>query len=151
MSVREMKTSDAIEVSRVVRSSFSDSVASGLSPEGISTFSGLSSPEALSKRLNEDNNILVYEEHGQIRGMIELKEGRHVAMFFVSPAYQGRGIGRTLMEAALAFRRVQVITVSASVPSVPAYQRYGFSVVSAEEEERGLRYVPMQLVLSKNS
>ncbi len=145
-----MNQSDATEVSKIVVSAFQDSVASGLSEEGINAFSGLSSPEAFSKRLVEDNTMFVYEEQGQILGMVELKEGRHVAMLFVSPAHQKRGIGQKLIAAALACRRVQSVTVSASIPSVPAYQSYGFNVVGAEEEKQGLRYVPMQIELNQH-
>lgn len=145
-----MNLSDTRDVSRIVVSAFLDSVASGLSQEGINTFYDLSSPEAFTKRLTEDNNILVYEDQGRILGMIELKEGRHVAMLFVSPAHQNQGIGKQLIEAALTCRRVQTVTVSASIPSVAAYQNYGFNVVGSEEEKQGLRYIPMQIVFNQN-
>jgi len=149
MAIKEMKLGDVQEVSKIVVAAFLDSVACELTQEGISTFKGLSSPEAFAKRMNEDNHMFVYEEQGEIMGMIELKEGRHVAMLFVSPAHQKRGIGKILIEAAITCRCVQTITVSASIPSVPAYQSYGFNVIGAEEEKQGLRYVPMQIVFNQ--
>ncbi|MFO7594207.1 MAG: GNAT family N-acetyltransferase [Pseudomonadota bacterium] len=150
MTVRAMQLGDVQEVSRIVMAAFSDSVASGLSQEGVSTFMGLSAPEAFAKRMSEDNCMLVYEEQDGIVGMIELKEGRHVAMLFVAPGSQGRGIGRELVREALSRRRVQSVTVSASLTSVIAYEKYGFEVVGAEEETQGLRYIPMKIEL-KNS
>lgn len=36
-----------------------------------------------------------------ITGLVELKEGRHVAMLFVAPYCQRKGIGMCLMRAAL--------------------------------------------------
>jgi GNAT superfamily N-acetyltransferase len=148
MAVREMERRDLREVSRIVVAAFSEAVAEGLSAEGISTFMGLSAPDAFEKRMDEDNCMFVYEEKGEILGMIEFKEGRHVAMLFVAPDRQGRGIGRELVRVALDRRRVQSVTVSASLPSVPVYEKYGFEVVGPEEEKQGLRYIPMKIELN---
>ena len=151
MPVKQMKPGDIQEVSRIVTAAFLDSIAEGLSEKGIATFKELSSPEAFARRMNEDNCMFVYEEQGQIMGMIELKEGRHVAMMFVSPIYQNQGVGRELIQVALSHSRVQSVTVSAALPSVAAYQRYGFEVVGVEQEKQGLRYIPMEIDLTRHA
>lgn len=150
MAIREMNPADASEVSRMVLAAFRESIAGELSEEGVHAFCELASPEAFSKRLTEDNLMFVFEAQGRILGMIELKQGRHLAMLFVSPACQKRGIGRKLVQVALAYSRVPSVTVSASLPSVPAYQKYGFRVVGPEEEEQGLRYIPMEIELHRD-
>lgn len=93
-----MKIDDVEAVSRVAVSAFMDSVADGLSKEGIATFLSLSAPESFAARMNEDIHMLVCEINDELIGMVELKEGRHVAMLFVVPAAQKRGIGRALVK-----------------------------------------------------
>jgi len=92
--------------------------------------------------------MFVFEEAGRVLGLIELKESRHISMLFVDPNVQGRGIGRQLVEAALAQARADVITVSASLPSVPAYTRYGFTLAGPVAEAAGLVYQPMKRALA---
>lgn len=147
MPVRKMRVEDVHAVSKMVVASFGASVADSLSDEGVSTFMGLSAADAFTKRMAEDNSMYVYVESEAIQGMVELKEGRHVAMLFVSPEMQGRGVGRALIYKAVSQRRVSSLTVKASLSSVPAYKKYGFEVTGAEAEEMGLRFIPMRLDL----
>ena len=149
MAIRKMRFSDVERVSQITNSAFHESVAPGLSEEGVNTFSMLSAAQSFATRMNEDNILLVFEKNGEIEGVLELKEGRHIAMLFVLPTAQRRGIGRALVAEALDHARVEKITVSASIPSVPAYEAYGFQVVGAEEEKQGLRYLPMEIELKK--
>ncbi len=72
-----------------------------------------------------DNLMLACVAQGAIAGLIELKEGCHVAMLFIAPGWHRQGIGTRLMNAALEHARVDVVTVKASLSSVPAFQRYG--------------------------
>lgn len=54
------------------------SVAATLFDEGISTFSNIASRDAFLDRMKGDN----------FDGVIELNEGRHVAMLFICPERQ---------------------------------------------------------------
>ncbi|MNN66149.1 Acetyltransferase (GNAT) family protein [compost metagenome] len=65
-------------------------------------------------------------------------------MLFIAPGWQRQGIGTRLMNAALEHARVDVVTVKASLPSVPAYQRYGFTLAGEVGEFSGLVYQPME-------
>lgn len=147
MSVRKMRAGDVNAVSRLVVGTFMASVADTLSTEGVATFMKLSAVDAFAKRMNEDNLMYVYVECDEILGMVELKEGRHVAMLFVAPERQSCGIGRELIQEVVRQSRFSSITVKASIPSVPAYMNYGFEVVGPEAEEMGLRFIPMRLDL----
>jgi GNAT superfamily N-acetyltransferase len=128
---------------------FMDSVAPNLSIEGVETFQGIASVDGFSNRMKEDNTILVYEENGKVKGVIELKEGRHVAMLFVAPDFQERGVGRALISAITPYTRGETITVSASLNSISAYFRYGFICAGDPDEKSGLKYQPMELELNK--
>lgn len=147
--VRELEQKDLERVSSICMNAFMISVAPGLSNEGVATFKGIASVGSFSSRMNEDNIILVCEENEKIQGVIELKDGRHVAMLFVAPGAQKRGIGRALVSAIMPSTKAVKITVSASLNSIPAYSRYGFICTGDPDEKSGLKYQPMELELNK--
>jgi len=149
MAVRRMQAGEVEKVSRIAVSAFVYSVADGLSKQGISTFMKLSSPDAIAGRAKGDNLVLVYEGQRGLEGMLELKEGRHIALLFVAPHKQRSGIGRRLMQAAVGHCRTDSVTVSASLPSVGAYRKYGLEITGPEAEEYGLRYRPMRRRLGR--
>lgn len=147
MSIRKIIADDLQIVSDLCIDAFTESVASSLSEQGIATFRQIAQAESFASRMKDDNMMLVYEEGGRIKGVIELKEGRHIAMFFVAPDCQQQGIGKALILAIMAYARQDIITVSASLTSVPAYIRYGFEISAEIAESAGLVYQPMQKIL----
>ncbi|MCL1123649.1 GNAT family N-acetyltransferase [Shewanella surugensis] len=92
-------------------------------------------------------------------GLLELKENKHIAMLFLCPSVQRKGLGRALIAAVCqhawqhSSTSTQVdrvpqrdpLTVSASLTSVPAYMRYGFKVAGEIAESEGLKFQPMVL------
>lgn len=52
-----------------------------------------------------------------------------------------------MLAAALEHARTDIVTVSASLSSVPAYERYGFECKDATGESEGLIYQPMEIEL----
>lgn len=148
MHIRKMENKDLERVNCICMSAFMRSVAPSLSSEGVETFRAIASEDEFSKRSHGDNLILVSEVNGEIQGVIELKEGRHVAMLFVDPEFQNRGVGGKLLAAVKAYSRVKTITVSASLNSVPAYLQFGFVCVGKPAEQSGLKYQPMEFELN---
>ena len=151
MHVRKMKQQDLASVSSICMKAFIHSVAPSLSSEGIDTFRGIAAEDSFSNRIKGDNTILVFEDEGKVKGVIELKEGRHVAMLFVDPESQNKGIGNELISEVMAYARTKTITVSASLNSVSAYLKYGFACTGEPDEKSGLKYQPMELELNKSS
>lgn len=149
MQIRQLTQDDLPSACALCLDAFNVAVAPSLSAQGVQTFTGLVSPQAFAERMTGDNLLLVCVVQGELAGLIELKEGRHVAMLFVAPTWQRRGIGKCLMDAALLQARVQVVTVKASLSSVPAYERYGFAVAGEVGEIAGLVYQPMEKRLSR--
>lgn len=143
-SVRRMRVDDLDQVSAVCMAAFNHSIAGTLSALGVETFGTIASAESFGRRLTGDSVILVHERDGVIDGVAELKQRRHVAMLFVVPACQRQGIGGALMRALLQHAHGEVVTVSASLSSVPAYERYGFACSGAIAESSGLVYLPME-------
>lgn len=150
MAVREMKERDVEAVSAICIDSFSQSVAGTLPEEGVLTFLKIATASAFIERMKGDNLMFVAETGENIDGVIELKEGRHIAMLFVNPDCQRNGIGRMLLSSALDYVRVGTLTVKASLPSVPAYEKYGFVRKGGPGESEGLIYQPMEFELNKS-
>ena len=149
MVIRKMQEKDLEAVSAICMDSFLRSVAGTLSDEGITTFSNIAVRDAFLDRMKGDNLMLVAEDNENIEGVIELKEGRHVAMLFIRPEHQKSGIGRELLLSALKYAKVETVTVNASLPSVTAYKKYGFECSGEIDESAGLVYQPMEIKLSK--
>ncbi|WP_205599115.1 GNAT family N-acetyltransferase [Halomonas faecis] len=149
MIIRKMEEKDLEAVSATCMDSFLQSVADTLSDEGISTFSNIAARDAFLDRMMGDNMMLVAENEGKVEGVIELKEGRHVAMLFISPERQKSGIGRKLLSSALNHAKGETVTVTASLSSVPAYEKYGFECKGEVGESAGLAYQPMEIKLNK--
>ena len=147
VKIREVKEKDLETVSKICMDSFSKSVASTLSVEGISTFSKIASRVSLLDRMKEDNLILIAECSGRIEGVIELKEGRHIALLFVDPEFQNKGVGKKLLLSALTHARVDTVTVNASLPAVPVYKKFGFECKGTVSESEGLVYQAMAIDL----
>jgi GNAT superfamily N-acetyltransferase len=141
--IRPAHVDDLPAISAVCLAAFTAAVAPSLSATGIATFENVAAADAFGARLQGDNLILVAEQDARVVGVVELKEGRHLAMLFVDPACQGRGIGHALFEAILPKVRGPLLTVRASLNAVPAYQRYGFVLDGDVGEFNGLVYQPL--------
>jgi predicted N-acetyltransferase YhbS len=150
MAIRKIEERDLEAVSAICMASFSKSVAGTLTEDGVSTFSKIAASDAFLHRMKEDNLILVAELDGNIAGVIELKEGRHIAMFFVEPEHQNKGIGRKLISSALSYAKASKITVNASLSSIPAYRKYGFECKGDIGELSGLVYQPMEIEINRS-
>jgi ribosomal protein S18 acetylase RimI-like enzyme len=95
-------------------------------------------------------DVLVAEEDGAIVGYValgpptRLESNRHVMGvrgLAVAPAHQGRGVGRTLLEAAAAearargARRLRLRVLSANTGARSLYESFGFVVEGVLREE----------------
>jgi GNAT superfamily N-acetyltransferase len=141
--IRPAHIDDVPAISALCMAAFNEAVAPSLSAAGIATFGSAAAADAFAARLQGDNHILVAEQDARVVGVVELKEGRHLAMLFVDPACQGRGIGHALFEAVLLRVREPVLTVRASLNAVPVYERYGFVLDGEVGEFNGLVYQQM--------
>lgn len=144
MHIRQLTHDDLPSASTLCLDAFMQAVAPSLSAQGVDTFAKVAAAQAFAERMGGDNLVLVCVADGALTGLVEFKEGRHVAMLFVAPGWQRRGIGTRLMNAVLAQARETVVTVRASLSSVAAYERYGFVLTGDVGEFAGLVYQPME-------
>ncbi len=73
---------------------------------------------------------------GHLVGMLG-NNGTQITLLFVDPAYQGKGIGRALIQP-------EFKMVKAFPGSVPFYCKMGFQAISAPLEEDGIEYVMLE-------
>lgn len=144
MHIRKMTLDDLPGVNTLCLDAFMLAVAPSLSGQGVETFAKVAAQQGFAERMTGDNLMLVCVVEETLAGLVELKEGRHVAMLFVAPGWQRRGVGRRLMAAALEHAKGDVVTVRASLSSVKAYERYGFALAGEVGEFAGLVYQPME-------
>ncbi|PWI03624.1 GNAT family N-acetyltransferase, partial [Stenotrophomonas maltophilia] len=137
-TIRPAHVDDLPAISAVCLAAFTAAVAPSLSAAGIATFGSVAAAEAFGARLHGDNHILVAEQDGRVIGVIELKEGRHLAMLFVDPACQGQGIGHALFEAGSPPVREPVPTLRASLHAGPPSLRPCVSLGGGGRQVHGL-------------
>jgi len=153
MNYRPMRAQEAEEVCALVRKVFRGFVAPLYGPEGVSEFEGYAEPEKLLARWREGNPVLVAEAGGGLKGMIEIRDQNHIALFFVDREVQRKGIGRALLAQALEACRdrepgLDRLTVYSAPNSVDAYRRLGFNPTGPQQARNGITFVPLELNLT---
>lgn len=145
---RAMAPGEEAAVSALVLSAFDEYIADDYTPEGVAEFRRYASPEAIRERVAHDHSVLVAKtEHG-IAGMVEVREGNHIALLFVDKVYHHRGVARSLLSHALAQITkndpdLQRVTVNSARYGVPAYERLGFRQTGPERTVNGILFIPM--------
>lgn len=147
---REMFAGEEEEVCELVLRVFDRFVAPQFSQQGIGEFREYVKPDALEHRIREGQSVIIAIEDDAIVGMVEVREGMHISLLFVSETNQGRGIGRALVTKVLnCWNEVQdpqkTVTVHASANSVGFYRKVGFMPEGSERIENGIRFTPMRM------
>lgn len=124
---------------------FDRDVAPLYTAAGCEAFRQFASTDAMVGRA-ADNARWVALARGEIVGMLEVRDGTHVAMLFVDGDWQRRGISRRLLVAA--FGPVDgwpMLTVNSAPDAVGAYERLGFVATAGQQEaDNGIRFIPMR-------
>ena len=132
MTTAQMKDSEITEVSELLCSSYvALGEKEGLSAEQVDYLCSERGSEATVRRESESQRYLVAREDGRIIGMVAVA-GDKIAKLYVRPDNLGRGIGRSLYEAAetsIRERGHSVVKLGAFPTAVPFYERMGLSVV----------------------
>lgn len=149
---RPMRGEEASAVSELVFSLFSEFVGSDYSEEGILEFRKFVSPEALELRGSENHSMWVAETGGILIGMIEIRDGNHVALLFVDKSYHRHGVAKDLLRAALKESRatapdLERVTVNSSRYGIPAFEKLGFRQTGPERDVNGIAFIPMAMRL----
>ncbi|MEW8562703.1 MAG: GNAT family N-acetyltransferase [Candidatus Thiodiazotropha sp.] len=125
-------------------------VAPVYSQKGVDKFLGMISPEILSEmRIGEGSFVLLAKDRSDIIGMLAVKNESHIALIFIDPKYQRRGVGKNLLNRAIEIcldrdPKLSEVTVSSSPNSKSFYKSVGFTIQGDEIDENGMRFTPMR-------
>jgi GNAT superfamily N-acetyltransferase len=153
MIIRSFHPGDEKPLSHLVGNVFMRYIASGYSREGVNEFiEYVNETKILERLIDGYHHIMIASKGRNIIGMIEIREFRHISLFFVDERYQRNGIGSMLMEKTLELCRVmnpilQRLSVNSSPFAVPVYTNLGFIAEGEEVEKNGIRFTPMSYTL----
>ncbi|MGN0909241.1 MAG: GNAT family N-acetyltransferase [Succinivibrio sp.] len=135
-SLRRAEAGDAQRVFDLVQETIREVYPLYYPAAVVGFFSSLHSPEAVSADI-AGGNVLVLEEGGNVVGTGTLA-GNHVTRVFVSPKFQGRGLGTLLLdelEARAAEAGFESVVLDSSLPAARFYEHRGYAVARHEECE----------------
>ncbi|MDR1748632.1 MAG: GNAT family N-acetyltransferase [Spirochaetaceae bacterium] len=85
------------EAAEVVNSVFDEFIGPEYSEEGRNTFREYASGEAIAERMRGKSGLFIAaREKGGVIGALEVRDGDHIALFFVKSDGHRKGIGRQL-------------------------------------------------------
>ncbi len=128
-------------------------VAPVYSENGVSKFLGMLSPDGLSQMKNgESSFVILAKEKSNIAGMLSVINENHIALIFIDPDNQKKGIGKKLIDEAIKIclnrnPKLSAITVSSSPNSRVFYEAIGFKVQGDEIDEDGMCFTPMRKLI----
>jgi GNAT superfamily N-acetyltransferase len=153
ISYRQLLKGDEEGVSRLVEEVFDEFIAPDYDGEGIVEFKrNILAEDLLRRHLSGESFIMIAEEGGEPVGVIDIRDGSHIRLFFVRRDYQGKGVGGRLLQLAVERLRwenpgLDAVTVNSSPYAIPIYQRMGFEATQPEQVKNGIRHTPMTLLL----
>lgn len=153
IDIYPMKKGDEQEVYELFVHVFHKHVAPFYSKNGIAKFLGMLSPEGLKEMSNGRNSFVVLaKDQSTIVGMLSVINESHIALIFVAPENQRKGIGNNLINEAIKICLNQnpdlsTITVSSSPNSKSFYLKAGFEVLGDEINEEGMLFTPMRKLI----
>ncbi|MCJ7738771.1 MAG: GNAT family N-acetyltransferase [Anaerolineae bacterium] len=150
--IRPMREGEEPDVCALVCRVFDEHVAPLYPPEGITEFKHYVTPDHITARADNDHYVLLVFTQQELVGVIEMRRCEHVSLFFVETRYQSQGVGRRLMNKAIAVCRSQQrdigsISVNSSLNAQSVYERLGFVAMEPIQTVHGISFVPMRLDL----
>jgi GNAT superfamily N-acetyltransferase len=145
-----MRPEESNEVFHLIAEEFDTYVKKDCTEEGVKEF--FRAVSLMLFELPENHFNVVARAERRAVGIINVRDFCHISLFFVKDTFQGRGIGRSLFERALAMCRarepeLKMIDVNASQFAVPFYEKLGFKRVGPPMVKRGIRFVEMKKML----
>ena len=134
MEIRRFQPEDAIETAQVIAKTLKISNSKDYSKEYIEALIASHSAEGLNEKAKEGHMYVVCDDSqiigcGAIAGYWGSTTESILLTIFVLPAYQGKGIGRKIIETLEQdeyFLRAKRIEIPASITAVEFYRKMGY-------------------------
>ncbi|MGM9573232.1 MAG: GNAT family N-acetyltransferase [Hominicoprocola sp.] len=138
ITLRRFRNGDEFAVSDVICTTLAISSRKDYSPAFIEENIRSHSPEVIAARAEEAHFYVAMDGEtiigcGGTTGCWGSKEESYLTSIFVLPDYQGKGVGRKIVEALEAdeyFRRAWRTEVGSSLTAVPFYRKMGYAFKS---------------------
>lgn len=143
--IREFEPKDATAVSDVIRQTMRVTNSKDYSLEILAPLIEYFSPEKVLA-LGKERFCLVAEIDNQIIGTAALEESE-LCTFFVSPDFQGKGIGTLLIKAIeniAAENKIKKIKFASSLSAVSFYEKMGYRKNGLDKEETAGKQIGME-------
>ena len=142
MHVRHAKPDDALAISELVQAGFIEHVAPDWELSARRSFLEETEADKLAPKFSEAAVCLVYEQDGQVLGVIFLPRLTLVQLLFVAPGHLRKGIAWALWRAVRAHLeekhpKVTTVELNSSPYAVAAYKALGFFPISQPFKRRG--------------
>lgn len=143
---RMMRPEDRESVFALIERGFNGFVRADCAAEGVAEF--VRAARHMVFEQPPEHFVMVAEVDSHIVGMIDMRNHSHICLFFVEPSRIGKGIGRGLLDCAVAECRrhksdLQQIDVNSSLWATPVYHRFGFRQTKPQQVINGIRFVEM--------
>jgi GNAT superfamily N-acetyltransferase len=142
MQVRRASPEDAPAISSLVQAGFIAYIAKDWEAAAGQSFLEGTSAAKLAPVISDASFVAVCEDEVQTLGVISLPRPTLVQLLFVAPGHLGRGIGKSLWEAARAhveetYPEVKTVELNSSPYAVLAYKALGFFPISEPFRREG--------------
>ena len=147
MLIRRFCPEDAEETSRMIAAALRETNGPDYPAEEIEELVEFYSPAGVLKRAKESHMYVSCEDRavvgcGAISGYDGSETESYIMTLFVLPCYQGRGVGRELLETLEAdeiFLRAERVELSSSITAHGFYKKLGYAYMhgSGEPDEGG--------------
>jgi len=144
-SIEPLRPDETDKACAVIKQAFDGYIASDYPPEGIAEFYRFANAEAMKARAAKNIQLAAKTPLGEIAGVIELRDKSHICLLFTAPAMQRQGVARALLAAAIAGGAKPPLSVNSSPFAVPVYRRLGFAETASEQQQNGIRFIPMTM------
>lgn len=149
MNIRIATPADAEQISSLIID-LSTPFYTSPTRAGAEPFLASVNAEAQCRNLSASNFLYyVVESHGQLAGVVALRDNAHLFHLFVASSLHRTGLATRLWNIvkaeALAAGNTGQFTVNSSLNAVPVYERFGFICTGEVQQMHGISFQPMQL------
>lgn len=139
MLIRNYRPDDAPLLRTVFHSAVHQLAARNYTPEQREAWAPLAHDAAQWAARLQARQPFVAELDGEVAGFADLQDSGYIDLFFVAPAFAGRGVAKALMahiHASAADRGITALSADVSLTAQPFFSKAGFSVGQRQQVER---------------
>jgi GNAT superfamily N-acetyltransferase len=154
ISIERYQRGQEVMIHQLIKKVYDEFVSIDCSEDGNKFFYDWIQPSKIAERQRNENNIWLAFANLLLAGMIEIRENKFISLLFVDKKYQRKGIAKKLFDESLKeiIRRnstIEKFYVHASPYSIQVYKKMGFSETETIQEENGIKYLPMEMIIKE--